>query len=302
MTIGMKYNQRLAASALRAWAIFVTLAAATAALATPWYTQDPRTLKQDHWRIEEHVIYSTTDSALSDGDDAPLPGGAADASSLTALTRVRYGVTDNVTVFMDVPWVHKRVHPLAGGTVENDGMGDLFFLAKWKYYDDRHAKTRRAVALSVKTDTGEVEGLPGLLATGTGGTNWNLTHLWEKQTGRTTWYNSLTYSLTGRNRVTGVDPGNLFLFNLAAEHHFADHWNFVWEVNGRYQGHFVGPTGTTTLGSSTLLSLTPGVQFTQPRKGGLTTFEAGVQIPVVTNGDQPSIPDYEVYAGAYTIF
>ncbi|MEN6401101.1 MAG: hypothetical protein ABFD94_04095, partial [Armatimonadia bacterium] len=63
-------------------ALLLGLAAATAAMATPWFTQDPRTLPEDKWRIEEHVLFSEVDSALVDGDKVPLPAGKF--SSLTA--------------------------------------------------------------------------------------------------------------------------------------------------------------------------------------------------------------------------
>ncbi|NLO05202.1 MAG: hypothetical protein GX131_05165, partial [candidate division WS1 bacterium] len=57
----------------------ITIAAALAiftlgaAHATPWFTQDPRTLPEGKWRVEEHILYSETDSALVDGDRQALP-------------------------------------------------------------------------------------------------------------------------------------------------------------------------------------------------------------------------------------
>jgi len=112
----------------------------------------------------------------------------------------------------------------------------------------------------------------------------------------------VTYSLTGRNSATGVNPGDLVLVSLAAEHNFANHWNFTWEVNGRHQGDFKGPGGALVMENSTIIFLTPGLQYTRLRKGGQTTVEASVQIPFIRAGDQPTIPDYELHIGAYTIF
>jgi len=41
--------------------------------ATPWFTQDPKTLPQGNWRFEEHIMYSKADSGLADGVEATLP-------------------------------------------------------------------------------------------------------------------------------------------------------------------------------------------------------------------------------------
>ena len=38
--------------------------AASAAFATPWFTQDPRTLPAGKWRVEEHVLYAPFEDAL----------------------------------------------------------------------------------------------------------------------------------------------------------------------------------------------------------------------------------------------
>lgn len=277
------------------------IAFSSIAVATPWYTQDPRTLKEGKWRLEGHVLYTSIDSALSDGDEVPLAS-ATKASSLVSLVRARYGVRDDLTLFVDIPWVNKRAHLRDGTVLDEEGLGDLAFVAKWKYHDNPDQKTRRAWAAGVKTRTGDYRGRPALVATGSGTTNWNLTHLWEQQVGSTTWFGNLTYSLTGRNHDTGVDPGDVFLFNLAAEHPVAPGWTVVGELNGRYQGHFDKPGNPHVLGSSTVVSLTSGVQHTWKRPGGQTTVEAGVQFPVITRGDQPSIPDHEIHVGVFTVF
>ncbi|MFO8081666.1 MAG: transporter [Armatimonadota bacterium] len=271
-----------------------------AAHATPWFTQDPRTLPEGKWRVEEHVFYSETGDALVDGDRQALPGGA-DATSLTLHTRVRYGVNDDLTVFADIPWVLKEFTAPDGTKRDADGFGDLMFLGKYKYHDDRDAGTRRAFALFIKPDTGDTDVDVPLLRTGTGTTNFGAMHLWEKQAGATTWYASLGYIYTGDSM--DLDPGDVFAGNIAAEHEIGDGWKGVWEVNARHQGQ--AELGGQDVPDSewTVISLSPGVQYwTQPEPGQQAVFEAGVQIPTFEWGDRGALEDYTIYGGGFWIF
>lgn len=278
------------------------LTLAAAAYATPWFTQDPRTLPEGKWRLEEHILYSSVDSSLSDGDKVPL-GAGGEFTNFIAHTRLRYGLRDDLTIFMDAPWVNKRWTQANGTLAKENGLGDMLFLLKYKYHDDRADKTRRAWALSLKPHTGDYAGLPGPLALGTGTTDWTALHLWEKATGNTTWYANLGYQLTGSRSDTDRNPGDGILFNLAAEHKLNQTTNFVWEINGRYEGNGTGATLPSPPSGGTVISLSPGLQYTKAGSAGrFTTLEAGVQVPVITEGDMPGIPDYTLYAGGYTVF
>jgi hypothetical protein len=280
-----------------------SLAYAVAAHATPWFTQDPRTLPSGYWRVEEHVLYSGIDEGLAQGHHAPLPNGATDASALTVHTRVRYGVRDSLTVFVDFPWVEKRVHT-PGGTLDNSGLGDITMLAKWKYHEDKEEGTRQAFAGFVKLHNGDHKGQPGLLATGSGQYDFGLVHLWEWREGTSTFYGNLGYVARDVREDTGVNPGDWVLFNLAAEHKLGKTpLNFVWEVNGRHEmpSHQAGQALAHS--GSTVISLSPGFQYVDRKgKGRSVTWEAGVQVPVITEGTLPALPDYTVYAGGYAMF
>jgi hypothetical protein len=280
----------------------MSVLAAVGAYATPWYTQDPRTLPEGKWRVEEHALYSDFDSGLRDGHSAALPAGATEASALTFHTRVRYGIADNLTVFADFPYVEKRVHT-PGGVVDNSGWGDVNLLAKYKYAEDKKAGTRRAVAVLYKTHTGEYRGLSGLAATGSGQDNLGLIHLWEWNRGTDTWYANLGYIHTGSRDDTGRNPGDQVLFNLAQEHRLGQSpWQFVWELNGVYEGRASQP-GSTAPSGATVVSLAPGVQYVQKKPGGrMTTWEAGVQVPTWKHGNAQALQDYQLYVGAYTVF
>ena len=276
---------------------------AGAAHATPWFTQDPRTLPQGMWRVEEHVLYSDIDSGLANGDAVPLPNGVTDASALTLHTRLRYGVRDDLTVFVDLPWVQKRVHT-PSGLLDNDGLGDVQFLAKWKYDEDKAAGWRRAFAGFVKLDTGDSEGMPPLLATGSAQTDYGLIHLWEWRHAGSTWYANTGYVLRDTRSDTGVNPGDWILLNLAAEHPIGDtHANFVWEINGRREARSRQGGQSLASSGSTIVSLTPGLQYVDKKPNGRSiTWEAAVQVPLFKHGDLPALPDYTVYAGGYAIF
>ncbi len=282
----------------------LTLGLAALAGATPWFTQDPRTLPEGGWRAEEHVLYSHIDHALSDGKDAPLAGGVTEASALTFHTRVRYGVSDNLTLFADMPYVTKRVHGPGGATQENSGWGDVALLAKYKYAEVKSAGRRRAVAVLYKSDTGHTRGLTGLLATGTGQDSLGLLHLWEWRSAGTTWYANAGYVWADERTDTQRNPGDQLVFNLAGERkQKTGPWSFVGELNGQYEGNATQNGAWLPGTGATLLSVAPGVQHTRKSAHGVTTtWEAGVQLPFLRHGDLPAVPDYTVYAGVYTMF
>ncbi len=274
----------------------------SAAHATPWFTQDPRTLPEGKWRVEEHIFYSETDDTLVDGDRESLNGGA-EATSLTLHTRIRYGATDRLTVFADIPWVSKEFTAPDGTERDADGFGDMLFLGKYRYHNDREAGTRRAVALFVKPDTGDTDTDVPLLRTGTGTTNVGVNHLWERQAGATTWYASLGYIYTGENDALDLDPGDVIFGNIALDRPIADGWKGVFEVNARHQGEAEQGGDDVPDSEWTTVSLSPGVQYaTQPAPGQKAVFEAGVQIPTVTWGDKGALEDYTIYGGGYWIF
>jgi hypothetical protein len=279
------------------------LFAAAVAGATPWFTQDPRTLPAGHWRVEEHVLIQGINDGLANGHEAPLPNGATGASSLTALTRIRYGARDDLTVFVDIPFVDKELDTPAGPD-RNSGLGDLTFLAKWKYHEHKQANHRRALAGFVKLENGEHEGLPPLVSLGSGQMDYGLVHLWEWDTKEANYYASTGYVYRDTRSDTGVNPGDWVLFNAAMEHKLGKTpMNVVIELNGRHELESRRAGASVPSSGATIVSLSPGLQYSQRYKDGTAvTFEMGVQVPVITAGDLPALPDYTFYGGAYVIF
>lgn len=282
------------------WLALIGITLASAASATPWFTQDPRTLPAGKWRVEEHVLYSQFNDALVDDEREPLST-VQDFSALTLHTRIRYGLQDDVTVFADIPWVSKHVTTSGGSALDNDDLGDITLLVKSKYHDNRAQRSRRAWALSLKLDTGDTRGTPAALATGSGTTDWSVIHLWEQGLGDATYYASTGFTITGRRGDLNRNPGDVVFLNLAGEHPVGHSpWQFVWEMNGRYEGETKGAEATT---GATTVSLSPGVQYVRPGKQGkLLQLEAGVQVPALTWGDAPAIPDYTAYGGGAIVF
>lgn len=284
----------------------LTLAALSlvvAAQATPWFTQDPRTLPEGHWRVEQHAVYAWFDESLVASETRPLALGR-EASSLTLVTRVRYGARDDLTVLADVPWVRKRLTANDGSVRKESGLGDVLLLAKYRYHNRPAARSRRAVALYVKPHTGDYRDQPGLLAPGSGTVDWGLIHLWEQGRGATTWYASLGYVLTGTRSDLDRNPGDAWTYNLAAEQPLGKgRWSLVAEVNGRHEGRAYEKGQRVAASGASLLSFSPGLQYVQPgRAGRSTTLEAGVQIPLLRQGNLPAVPEYTAYAGGYAVF
>jgi len=101
-----------------------------------------------------------------------------------------------------------------------------------------------------------------------------------------------------------VNPGDVWLLNLAQERSLGRKpWNFVWEINGQYQGNASGGAATPATSRATVISLSPGFQYSQKRANGRSVnWEAGLQVPVITRGDSPAIPRYTACAGGYVVF
>lgn len=283
------------------WAL--ALACSRWAAATPWFTQDPRTLPEGKWRVEEHVLYSEVNEALFDGRTTPLPNGVTEASMLIFHTRIRYGLRSDLTVFIDLPLVEKRVHG-AAGVLTNRGLGDISLLAKYKYREDNEGGKRRAVAGFVKFHNGEYKGVPNLLATGSGHDDYGLVHLWEWRRGRSIWYGNVGYVHRGTRSDVNINLGDSFIFNLAAEHRLGNSSaNLVWEINGRHEAPNEQARRALPNTGATIISLSPAMQYVDQKSDGRSiTFEAGVQIPVLKDGNLPALPDYTVYAGGYAVF
>jgi hypothetical protein len=101
-----------------------------------------------------------------------------------------------------------------------------------------------------------------------------------------------------------VNPGDWVLFNAAMEHKLGKTpMNVVIELNGRHELESRRAGASVPSSGATIVSLSPGLQYSQRYKDGTAvTFEMGVQVPVITAGDLPALPDYTFYGGAYVIF
>ena len=272
------------------------------AIATPFFTQDPRTLPAGKWRVETHLLASHFDQSLVDGDKVPLLAGDA-ASASTYQTRIRYGAADKLTLFVDIPYVRKTLS-VDGKRRTHNGLGDMALLAKYKMHDDRERGTRAAVALSTKLATGDYRGLPPELALGTGQTNWILVLLGERQSGRDTYYASAAYVDTGERSDVNTDPGQVFRANLAMEHKLgASPYNIVGELNYFYQGRFERAGETVATSGANILSIALGAQYAPKLEPGRLLFvESELQFPIHSTGYSAALPDYTYYLGAWTVF
>jgi hypothetical protein len=283
--------------------LLVIGATAAIAAATPFFTQDPGTLPQGLWRVEEHSLYADYDTSVVDGGETPLVGGR-DASSWTLNTRVRYGVRDDLTVFVDVPHVRKTLTDADGSKHTNEGLGDLFLLAKYRVYDNHQTKTRAAVVAATKLKTGEYRDLPPELALGTGQTNYIVGGLIQKQVGRNTYYASALHAFTGRRSDLNANPGDVTMLNLAGEFPIADsHLNAVTELNYSRQGKTYRDGARVDASGSRVLNAAAGLQY-YPKAARFkkTVIEAEVQLPVSTSGYVSTLADPLYYVGAWVVF
>ncbi len=269
------------------------------AWATPFFTQDPRTLPKGVWRVEKHMLLLNSDESLVDGDEVSLVSGER-FSSLTIESRVRYGVTDRLTVFADLPYVRRSLDT-SNGEQTNSGFGDVFVLAKWKVHDSRAARTRAAVVAATKLDTGEYRNLAPELALGTGQTNWIVGGLGEKQAGPNTWYASALYVMTGSRTDTDTNPGQVVMLNGAVEHRIGQsRYNLVGELNYSHQGRSEVSGQTVGASGSTILNAAGGFQYSRPRKNGrMLVIETELQVPVRKDGFVRDLPEYLWYLGGW---
>lgn len=230
--------------------------------------------------------------------------------------RFAYGVTDDLSVGLSLPYVYRsNVREAEGGAFEDgafvgegvadhgasEGIGDMSFWGQYRFYDDRVSSA--SLILGFKAPTGET--------TNTGFENERLeTHLqpgsgsWDGMFGLAYGYDlgtvklntSVLYTLaTEGSQATTLGDGFNYNFAVSMPVHamkpcYACYWNLVMEINGDWRdfeqrrGIAIGNSGGHTV------YLSPGIRFIggQNWNVGVTGGNAVIHD---LNGDQ-SEPNY----------
>jgi hypothetical protein len=270
--------------------------------------------------------------------DAELEAaGAADedvhstGSLLSVSANLVYGVTDDLTLGLSLPYVERRDvreahHDMGMGEAElagdANGVGDLRGFGQYRFYHGRAGDA--AVIAGIKMPTGrtgerELEG--GLFEAeqqpGSGSLGPFLGIAWNKGWGRTGLSANVLYTFTGEG-TQQTDLDDIFNYNLALsyrlfspagghDHHvhahglgIVDYVDAVLELNGDHRGNAeINGVEEENTGGHTLY-LSPGVRIGLAHRWSIF---ASLGIPVVNdlNGLQGE-PDYRVIGGVTFAF
>ena len=234
---------------------------------------------------------------LVDGTAVPDPSEREFRTRVTPVGIV-YGLRSTISVIAILPFVDKELS-LRDGSVQQTfggagGLGDVLFLAKWRFYKrDRGMGTfQLATELGVKAPTGaddlrgiDDQRLPPALQRGSG--SWDPTANFlvtsVPTAGRGRWIFTGDVGVTVTTKANDVEVGNQMSYDGMVKYrvHPARYPGrdtfLVFEVNGRWQDQARAGGRPITDSGGHAVYLAPGIQFLLRQN---VILEGGVQLPV----------------------
>lgn len=257
---------------------------------------------------------------FSDQSLAALAGRHVHAHSvdwmLTTTLGLTYGVSDNFTLSLRAPYVHREgvrsgSHSHAGGTVTNravdhgdsEGPGDIAALGKFRVLYG--GPLTAALLLGVKAPTGrtgvshggaklEAEHQPG-------SRSWDglFGFAASRQAGAVALDASVLYTLATKG-TQDTDTGDRAQYSLAASGRVARRWDLVLELNGEWTNQQeIGDTREDDSGGNQIF-VSPGLRYAPDEKW---SGHVSVGVPVVSNpGRGHADTDFRVSLGISRAF
>ena len=228
-------------------------------------------------------------------------GGGRDLSVSTALTKVVFGLREDVTLAVTLPYVSKRLEQPGGSpTLRSEGLGDTPVVAKYRFYQRTGlGETTEAAAifgLELPTgrdgvSTGGVT-LPPPLQPGSGSLDAILGGAFTRIRGRWLLNADLLAKVNSEandyrfGTVIRADVGGHYrAYPARYERYDQPTLNLVAELNGVWSDRDSQDGTRVDNSGGTVLFVTPGLQFILNQS---LLFEGAVQLPVVMdlNGTQ----------------
>ena len=220
-------------------------------------------------------------------------GGGADLTVDSVLTRAVFGVNEDLTVSLTVPYIRKHLDPPGGApTLSSEGLGDASLVGKYRFFQETGAgeTTEASVLAGLELPSGRdgvSDGgmtLPHPLQPGSGSLDAILGAAFTRIRGR--W-------LLNADLIAKLNPeANDYRFGNVLRADVGGHWrayparyerydqttvNLVAELNGVWSGRDRLAGDPVDDSGGTKLFLTPGLQVIASEN---LLFEAAVQLPV----------------------
>lgn len=135
--------------------------------------------------------------------------------------RLAYGLSDNITFRVTVPWVHDILSQYSGGTIMGIGIGDIKVEALYTVAKETDTKPSFAINAGMKTASGTslVQKKNNEMPTGTGNVDLSLSGIWQKTSGSVTLKGLAGYVLRAPLITSGTlyKPADNILLSCVAE-------------------------------------------------------------------------------------
>ena len=266
--------------------------------------------------LRSRVTYTIKSQLLRDGTEVPDPLNRR-LSAIVVPNNIGYGITSNLSVVANIPFVSKRLQKTDAGqqtTLSTSGMGDILLSAKWRFLkiDGYRRTTQLALigALELPTGSDDARDASGnLLAPGiqmgSGSYDYLAAFSVTQVLGRSSINGSLGYRV---NTQGGQDfrAGNVFIYTFVVNHRIwhkkfpGPEFGLAIELNGEVvaraesNGTSVDNSGghSLFLAPATFLNVRPYL-----------TLEFAVQFPVLQNlnGEQLGV-DRKFVGGIFFLF
>lgn len=303
------------------------------AVAGPIITIPASTLPKGTWSIGSRLEYTKFD-AFSNSRLETLAENERETHStdylLSPSLSIAHGLKDNLTLSLSIPYVRRhdiKEGHLDGATGEvhkhgnSKGIGDLSFLAQYRFLKDDHKNLHVSLLSGIKIPTGttddkdkdaarfETEHQPG-----SGSWDPFVGMAISKESGRTSLCSNILYTFATEGAQDTV-LGDSFDYNLAlayrlgnnidsynqtdTNHIHLDHihtaWDLMLELNGQWRQKQNVNGATDKNSGGNIIFLSPGLRVTMDDKWSMF---ASIGIPILEdlNGKQPDT-DFRIIVG-----
>ncbi len=195
---------------------------------------------------------------------------------------VSYGITDNFTLTLHIPYAHldniREAHHDEPDEIHKHGdakgMGDISLLGHYRFFFDPESAFESAVLFGIKMPTGttndkDIEGERFETEFQPGSGSWNPIFgiAATKRFGRTSVDAHLQYTIATRG-AQKTDLGDVFLYNLSVAYRLPGRpvtWDFIAEANGEWKQKQKIDGETDKNSGEHVLFLSPGIRVSLSR-------------------------------------
>lgn len=260
----------------------------------PLFGIPAKTLPQNHWVFRGYWINNNYNEMWNsvEGKMVDTPGNL-DFTTNVVWGKVRYGITNNLTFILNVPYVHKS---LVKNSMEKSGsgLGDVIGALLYKFYHNKKKRFLLSALLFTKSPAGKSKDLmPDELPLGTGSFDYGASILPEKEFGKWDLRFSAFYLNRGKNDID-VDLGDVMSFSWSTAYNFSK--RLIFENTFYYKRVFENSKNGTSITNSDAyqFQIIPAVQY----RFGNSFFVQAV-LPINLIQKRPFGNSYETWFGLY---